>query len=105
ADTTISGTLTLPATTTPPAVAVTLNSNNALTNSGSIQIKDVNATTGVSAVGVQINGGYTGSFTNSGGIIVNESYAASDTNNDGVADGAFAQGQGRYGVRVTSPTM
>ena len=102
-DVTVSGSITLPSNATPPATAVILNSNNALTNSGSINIKDVNAATGVSATGVQINGGFTGSFTNGGSVIINETYAPKDSNNDGVVDGPWAQGQGRYGVRVVGP--
>ena len=77
-------------------VAVTLDSNNVLTNSGSISITDVDNSTGV-----QILGGHTGTFTNSGSITVSESYVATDTNNDGVLDGPYAKGTGRYGVHVT----
>ena len=93
-DVTITGSLTITA-----PVAVTLDSNNALTNSGTISIKDVDNSTGV-----LILGGHTGSFTNSGGITVSESYTPTDTNKDGVPDGNYAQGTGRYGLRVTGPT-
>jgi hypothetical protein len=79
-------------------VAVTLDSNNTLTNSGSINIKDVDNSTGV-----LIKPGFTGGFTNSGSVLINESYSPTDSNNDGVADGAFAKGTGRYGVRLLGP--
>ncbi len=77
-------------------VAVTLNSNNALTNSGAVAIKDVNG-----SVGVLLQGGQTATFANQGAINITESYTATDTNNDGVLDGPYAQGTGRYGVRLT----
>jgi hypothetical protein len=76
-------------------VAVTLDSNNTLTNSGTISIKDVDGSTGV-----LIQGGHTGAFVNGGAVTINESYTATDTNNDGIVDGPYAKGTGRYGVRV-----
>ena len=79
-------------------VAATLDSNNNLTNSGSISIKDVDNSTAVKLVG-----GHTGSFVNNGGISQASSYTATDTNKDGVLDGAFAQGAGRYGLRLVGP--
>ena len=83
--------------TTP--VAVTVDSNNVFTNSGTITITGVDNSTGVLVLG-----GHTASFVNSAGTInIGESYTPTDTNNDGVPDGAFAQGTGRYGVRVTGP--
>ena len=90
-DVTITGSVTVTA-----PVAVTVDSNNTLTNSGSISITDVDNSTGV-----LILGGHTGSLVNGGAISVIESYTATDTNGDGVLDGAFAKGTGRYGVRVT----
>ena len=83
---------------------VTVNSNNTLTNKGEISSKDVNGSTGV-----QINGGTTTTFTNTGQITVNDSYTAKDdgtgsptsTAGDGNLDGAFATGSDRYGVRIT----
>ena len=93
-DVSITGTVTL----TTPGPAVVLDSSNALTNSGAISIKDVDG-----ATGVQILGGHTGSFANSGSITINESYTPTDTNGDGVVDGAYAQGTGRYGLRLIGP--
>ena len=79
-------------------VGATLNSNNNLTNSGSVGIKDVDNSTAINLVG-----GHTGSFVNNGAISEAESYTATDTNKDGVLDGAYAQGTGRYGVRLVGP--
>ena len=80
-------------------VAVTLDSNNSLSNGGAITIKDVD-----NATGVLLLGGHTGTFTNAGSISISETYTPTDTNNDGVVDGVFAKGTGRYGVRLTGPS-
>ena len=76
--------------------AVTLNSNNAVKANGTVSVTDAD-----NGVGVLIEGGRTGSFSNGGTVSVVEDYTAKDTNNDGVVDGPFAKGAGRYGVRVT----
>ncbi|MGI9170123.1 MAG: autotransporter domain-containing protein, partial [Caulobacteraceae bacterium] len=81
---------------TAPGAAVTLNSNNVITNEGQINFKDVN-----DATGILIDGGFTGQVTNTGAITLNESYVPTDTNGDGVVDGVFAQGSGRVGIKVT----
>jgi hypothetical protein len=83
---------------TSPGAAATLDSNNTLTNAGSITFKDVD-----NATGILIKGGNTGALTGGGSISLTESYTASDTNGDGVPDGAYAEGTGRYGVRLTGP--
>jgi hypothetical protein len=94
-DVVISGSITVTGTTP----AATLNSSNKLDiNGGSANIKDVDNSTGV-----LIQGGNTGEFTNGGSVIVNESYAPTDVNSDGVADGPWAKGTGRYGVRIAGP--
>ena len=93
-DLTISSTGSVTVTTATPAV--TLDSNNVLSNAGAISIKDVDG-----AIGVLLQGGHTGSFSNTGSISITESYTATDTNNDGVLDGKYANGTGRYGVRLT----
>lgn len=89
------GSITLSA----PGTAVTLDSNNKITNEGSISFKDVD-----NAIGVLITGGRTGSFTNTGSISITESHTPSDTNSDGVNEAPFATGGGpgksRYGVLV-----
>lgn len=84
--------------------AVTINSNNTVTNKGEISSKDVDG-----SIGVQVNGGVTTTLTNTGAISIVDSYTAKDdgtgsstsTAGDGNLDGAFATGTGRYGIRVS----
>lgn len=83
---------------TTAGAAVTIDSSNAVTNSGAITINNVS-----NATGVQINGGVTTTLSNAGTIAVVEDYTATDSNSDGVVDGVFAQGTGRYGIRATGP--
>jgi hypothetical protein len=78
--------------------AVTLDSDNKVTNAGTIQFTGVN-----DATGVLIAGGHTGSLTNSGVIQVGETITTTDTDSDGDADGPFVTGSGRYGVRIVGP--
>jgi uncharacterized protein with beta-barrel porin domain len=75
--------------------AVTINSDNAVTNAGTISINGAN-----DAIGILANAGVSGGITNSGTITVSETYTRTDTNDDGVLDGPFAQGSGRYGIRT-----
>ncbi len=77
---------------------VTLNSNNKVTNNGSLTTQGVNDSTGI-----LINGGTTGTVTNTATITLDEDYTATDTDSDGDIDGAFALGQNRYGIRLTGP--
>ncbi|MFD1189525.1 autotransporter family protein [Phenylobacterium conjunctum] len=76
--------------------AVTLDSDNTVTNAGSIYFQGVDTTTGV-----LIQGGHTGALTNTGTIEVDEAYTDTDSDSDGDYDGVFATGTGRYGVRLT----
>ncbi|MBX3560895.1 MAG: autotransporter domain-containing protein [Sphingomonas sp.] len=76
-------------------VAVTIDSNNNVTNQGTIQITDANDATGILA-----NPGTAGTITNSGKIVIDETYAPKDTDDDGDLDGPFAQGARRFGIRV-----
>jgi hypothetical protein len=62
--------------------AVTIDSSNSVTNSGTITITDADNSAGIVA-----NPGLTGSITNSGTITISESYTQTDTNGDGVLDG------------------
>lgn len=76
-------------------VAVTIDSNNSVTNEGTIQ------TTGASnSTGILANPGTTGSISNSGKIILDEDYTPTDADKDGDIDGPFAQGSNRFGIRV-----
>lgn len=77
---------------------VTLDSDNAVTNSGTIETTGVNE-----SVGVLILGGHTGSLTNKALISIDETITTTDSDGDGDADGPFVTGSGRYGVRVSGP--
>lgn len=76
-------------------IAVTMDSNHDVNNKGTITITDANNATGILA---QPN--TNGAITNSGTITIDETYAPTDTDKDGDIDGSFAQGSGRYGIRV-----
>ena len=76
---------------------VTIDSNNKVTNSGTLSTNNVN-----DSVGVLIIGGKTGGLTNSATISLIEDYAPTDSDNDGDLDGSFAQGSNRFGVRLTN---
>ncbi|MEP3891049.1 MAG: autotransporter domain-containing protein [Hellea sp.] len=76
--------------------AVVLNSDNTLTNAGSITINDVDNATGVS-----LEGGASRSFINSGSISIREDFTPSDTDGDNLVDGPFAQGSGRTGILIS----
>jgi hypothetical protein len=84
-------------------VAVTIDSNNTFKNSGTITVDAGDADNSNNATGILALGGHTGGITNSGTINITEDYEAEDTNGDGVPDGAWAEGSGRYGIRVTGP--
>ncbi|MDB5444738.1 MAG: autotransporter subunit beta [Phenylobacterium sp.] len=87
------GTLTVPS-----GPAITIDSNNSVSNSGSIQAQDVNNVTGILALG-----GHTGAVTNTGTITFNESATTTTTDSAGNIIGPFATGSGRFGVRVQGP--
>lgn len=88
------GTITLSA----PGPAITLNSNNNVTVSGVISTKDINDSTGVLAIG-----GNTGNITVGSNINLLSAYEPTDSDNDGDADGVFATGSNRIGVKITGP--
>ena len=78
-------------------VAVTIDSNNVVSNSGVIQFQNID-----NATGVLIQGGHTGSLTNGNTIQVDDtSTTTSDSN--GIVHGPFANGTNRIGVRVVGP--
>ncbi len=85
-------TLTSPAAGT---AAVTIDSNNSVTNAGTIAIANTN-----DVVGVRIAPNITGNFTNNGTISLLEDYTRTDTDNDGDLDGPLAQGSNRVGLLV-----
>lgn len=93
-DVTINSGAQINLTTAGPALI--LNSNNAVSNAGVVQINNVsNSTT------VQINGGVTGSFTNTGTVQNIEDFTPTDSNADGVFEEPLAQGTARTSIRVT----
>ncbi|MBB3858822.1 hypothetical protein GGQ88_000062 [Novosphingobium hassiacum] len=78
--------------------AVTMDSNNAVTNAGKIVVSNgANANGGA---GIVANAGTSGDIANAGTITVDEPYAATDADKDGDLDGPFAVGSGRYGIRT-----
>jgi hypothetical protein len=76
--------------------AITIDSGNTVSNAGSITATDID---GVIAIGG--GGGFGSGIVNSGTITIVDSYTAADGNSDGVVDGVFANGTGRYGIRLT----
>jgi hypothetical protein len=78
--------------------AITLNSSNTVANAGTLSSVSVN-----DSIGILVLGGNTGSVTNAGAITLDDAYTPTDTNSDGNLDGAFAQGTGRYGIKITGP--
>ncbi|MEW6596442.1 MAG: autotransporter outer membrane beta-barrel domain-containing protein [Pseudomonadota bacterium] len=84
-DLSITGTVT--ATTTAP-VAVTLDSNNSVTNSGTITASNTSGA-GATTVGILANGGFTGLVTNGGTINLGSTNTGTSSNNNGVVDAPF----------------
>lgn len=83
---------------TASGAAITLNSDNSVTNEGTISFQNVN-----DATAILVRGGTTGQVKNAGTIVVDENTEIKDTDSDGDLDGPFATGSGRYGVRVVGP--
>ncbi len=73
--------------------AVTVNSNNSVSNAGSILSSDANNTTGILIVG-----GNSGTITNTGPISLTETYTIADSDSDGNLDGNLAIGTNRHGI-------
>lgn len=76
-------------------VAVTMDSNNAVQNDGTIEITGTGAGTGILA-----NANLSGNIANTGTITVDEEFTPEDEDEDGDIDGPFAQGSNRFGIRV-----
>ena len=74
--------------------AVTVNSNNSLTNAGTISTANSDNTNGV-----RITAG-TANYTSTGSISLLEDYLQKDDDSDGDLDGVLAQGTGRIGLLV-----
>jgi hypothetical protein len=83
---------------TAAGVAVTLNSSNTVSNAGAIGFTAID-----NAVGIQVQGGNTGSVTNSGTITVTDNYTATTDNNTGLIEPPYAQGTNRTGIQVVGP--
>jgi len=81
----------------PSGVAVTIDSNNSLTNSGIIQFQGKDDTTNV-----LILGGHTGGVTNNN-TIQNDETSTTTTDSNGIIHGPFATGNNRYGIRLIGP--
>jgi hypothetical protein len=76
-------------------VAVTVNSNDNAKNEGVIQVTGSN-----NAAAIVANPNLTSDITNAGTITIDEDFTPTDADNDGDIDGPFAQGTGRFGIRV-----
>jgi len=81
--------------TTTTGTVVTVDSNNSVSNAGTIQVTNADNSTGIGAVA-----GGSGTIANTGKIIVDETYTPTDADNDGDLDGPFASGTGRAGLRT-----
>ena len=81
----------------PGSTAVTVNSNNTVTNNGQVTVTDSN-----NAVGVRIGPGITGSYSGTGTINLTEDYTRTDTDDDDDLDGPLATGTGRVGLLLES---
>ncbi|OYU74784.1 MAG: hypothetical protein CFE32_16645, partial [Alphaproteobacteria bacterium PA3] len=75
--------------------AVTVDSNNSVTNAGAIKISNAD-----NAVGIRVTAGRTANIANSGTITIDETYTATDSDNDGDLDGPFAPGTGRPAILI-----
>ena len=100
ADTATNGDITINSgvtvTTTTAGPAITINSDNSVTHQGAININDVDG-----ATAVEIQGGNTGSYTQSGSISLLEDYTPKDTDGDRIPDEPLASGTGRTGVLIS----
>jgi hypothetical protein len=84
-------------------VGVTIDSDNTFENSSTIKIDAGDADNSGNATGILVLGGHTGGVDNKGTINITEDYKATDANDDGLVDGPWAEGSGRYGIRVIGP--
>jgi hypothetical protein len=75
--------------------AVTVDSNNVVTNAGTIRVSDAD-----NAVGIRVTAGRSANIANSGTITIDEGFTPTDTDNDGDLDGPFAVGTGRTAILI-----
>jgi hypothetical protein len=80
---------------TAAGAAVTVNSNHAVKNGGTISFNNID-----NATGILVQGGRATTVTNTGTISLVEDYTYEDTDKDGDHDGPFAKGSNRFGIRV-----
>ena len=76
--------------------ALTLNSDNDISNAGSITIADID-----NATGVLLEGGADRNYVQSGAIRITEDFTNDDADGDGIRDGVLAQGSGRTGILIS----
>ena len=80
--------------------AVTIDSNNTVTNNGTISVR--NSTTGGTGILVTTGAGRTTTISNAGDIAADDNVVLTDTDGDGDLDGPYATpGMVRYGIRTT----
>ncbi|MFC0686228.1 autotransporter outer membrane beta-barrel domain-containing protein [Novosphingobium clariflavum] len=75
--------------------AITMDSNNAVANAGTLSISNANGATGIRALA-----GTSGDIVNTGTITIDETYTPTDTDKDGDLDGPFALGTNRTGIGI-----
>ncbi|MFL5297500.1 MAG: autotransporter domain-containing protein [Phenylobacterium sp.] len=82
---------------TTAGAAITVDSNNNVSNAGTIAFHNLDSSTGILVLG-----GHTSNITNTGTITVDED-TASTTDSNGIVHGPFAKGANRYGIRLVGP--
>ncbi|MDZ4690089.1 hypothetical protein [Terricaulis sp.] len=87
-------------TITTGQTAITVDSNNDVTNGGQISSSDASNTTGI-----RLQNGFAGNITNTGSISLTETYQLTDADSDGDFDGAFATGTNRHGIFLAPGTF
>ncbi len=87
-------------TVTAGQTAITVDSNNDVTNGGLITSNDADNT-----IGILLQNGFAGNITNNGTISLLESYTPTDADSDGDLDGPFATGVNRHGVYLAPGTF
>lgn len=77
--------------------AITVNSDNDVTNGGTIEIGDADG-----ATAILVEDGRRADVVNSGTISITEDFVPDDDDANGIADGQIASASGRYGIRIGS---